>query len=58
MRYYIFNTESEAKKVSLRVYSNGIDWIAEVPCYIHVAALEGRVWLYPKEAVDLGYFND
>ena len=39
MRYYIFNTEKEAREVSLRVYTNGIDWVAEVPAYVHVDEL-------------------
>jgi len=58
MRYYITNTEHEARKLSLRIYSNGVDWVAEVPAYVHIEALEGMVWLYPNEAAQLGYFND
>ncbi len=57
MRYYIFNTEKEAREVSLRVYTNGIDWIAEVPAYVHVDKLNNRIWLLPEEATDLGYFE-
>ena len=57
MRYYIFNTEKEAREVSLRVYTNGIDWIAEVPAYVHVDELNNRIWLLPSEATDLGYFE-
>ena len=57
MRYYIFNTEQEAREVSLRVYTNGIDWIAEVRAYVHVDKLNNRIWLLPEEATDLGYFE-
>lgn len=57
MRYYIFNTESEAREVSLRVYTNGIDWVAEIPAYIHADELANRIWLFPNEATELGYFN-
>ena len=58
MRYYIANTENEARKMSLRVYTNGVDWVAEMPAYVHHELLVGRVWLYPNEAADFGYFND
>ncbi len=57
MRYYIFNTEKEARQVSLRCYTNGIDWVAEIPAYIHSDELTGKIWLLPEEAIDLGYFN-
>lgn len=57
MRYYIFNTESEARQVSLRVYTNGIDWVAEIPAYIHADELNNRIWLLPSEATELGYFE-
>lgn len=57
MRYYIFNTEQEAREVSLRVYTNGIDWIAEVPAYVHSDELNNKIWLLPNEAIDLGYFE-
>lgn len=58
MRYYICNTEQEARKLSLRYYTNGIDYVAEIPAYIYHNDLEGRIWLYPQEAADFGYFND
>ena len=35
MRYYICNTEQEARKLSLRYYTNGIDYVAEIPAYIY-----------------------
>lgn len=57
MRYYVFTNEKEARQVSLRVFTNGIDWIAEIPAYVHADELNNKIWLYKHEANELGYFE-